>query len=540
MLYAGQETCPVADAPYLQGDWQPPENASIMGAAMLDVCKDVARPAVVFTTTNSAGVLDKVFVWVSRAPIAAMEAELFYGSGPPSAFERRWLRDEASSIKAQRTRVGVHIHSRGLNATPQWLFDQDDSFHVMRPGAMTMLRLRKPSTDVEADALHHALEQLPLPPQGYSEWKILSAKLEPSTQVELITVFSTHGPEVWLMDENQPKNCTDAMNHTCISALALVTLKYARDFDYYNCEEDSRAGPGDDEEETQHRDEDESSISTVMDELLTREQSDANVDHLPPSLRGKHDTLAFALKATTKLNDVSKMCSFSTGQKEPMEDLVSFFFNASDCEVVTSMVSAYRGVSEMLEVVGRLMCPRQAILCVRKDTDSSYQSFLYTRHGKITIGNLDDVTRLLLCTWVTPLLLERNQRGSTLFEIKVQDIRREQLAASHSARLKAARNTTKVSSQVAASLELIPSLVDKLKDAEAKFEMCSRELAEAKKAYVLDGASRSGGSGAAVLQPVPPEEPEADAESETVRGFKRVEAAIDQYEAALRNVRQRR
>ena len=490
----------------------------------METSKDVAKPALVFTTANEAGVLEKVHVWVPNAPVAAMEAELFYGSGPPSAFERRWLRDEAVSIKSQRCRVGGYIHSRGLNTTPQWLFEAEDSFHVVRPGAMTLLRLRKPVNDMETEALNAVLSALPLPSAGISDWKTLSIGLTPTAQVDIFTVFSSHGVDVVPRDEESSYSI-GALNRACISGLALLVLKYARDVDYYNTDEDPHADitAEDGKPTAEDEDEDAANVSTVVDGLLLREESDASVEHLPPSLRAKNDTLAFALKATTKLNDVNRICFYSTTQKEPIEELTASFFHQSDSEIICNTNATYKGASEMLEVIGRMMCPRQAILCVRKDAESTYQSFLYTRHGKTTIGSLDQVTRLLFFSWVTPLLLDRNARGSTFFEIKVQGIRREQLSVSHAARLKAARNTTQLPPELASNLNQIPELVGKLKAAEGKFEQTSKALEEAKNVYA------AGSSDVASVA--------VEVESETVRGFKRVVAAIEDYEASLRNVR---
>lgn len=534
ILYAGHEPCPIVDAPYRQGDWTPPPTAAIMGAVIMEISKDIAKPAIVFASTNDEGVLERLHVWVPNAGISAMEAELFYGSGPPSAFERRWMGDEAANIKTQRARVGSYIHSRGLNSTPLWLFDKDDCFHVIRPGAMTLLRLRKPVNDVETGAIQELLTQLPLPKEGLCDWKTLSGKLDSSTEVELFTVFSTHGVEVVLPngDDEEPGNCLPAMEKACISALALVVLKYARDVDYYNIDDEPHAGVEVEHSEVDavHIDEDAADISTVVESLLLRETSDVSVDHLPPSLRAKNDTLAFALKATTKLNDISRVCSYSNGQKEPIEDLTSHFFSTGDSEIICNADATFRGASEMLETIGKMMCPRQAILCVRKDAESSYHSFLYTRQGKITIGTLDDLTRLLLFTWVTPLLLERNARGSTFSEIKVQSIRREQLTVSHSARLRAARTSTTLTPEVLEGLRTLPELVTKLKDAEGKFELASKAMDDAKALY-------ASGPPPTAANPVHPAGVPVERESETVLGFKRVIAAIEDYESRLRNVR---
>ena len=534
ILYAGREPCPIADGPYRQGDWTPPPTAAVMGVAIMEIAKDIAKPAIVFASTDGEGVLERIHVWVPNAGLAAMEAELFYGNGPPSAFERRWMGEEAPSIKSQRGRVGCYIHSRGLNATPSWLFDRDDCFHAIRPGAMTLLRLRKPVTDVETDAINDVLTNLPLPREGLCDWKELSSKLDSNTQVEIFTVFSTHGVDVVLPggDNDEPGNCLAALSKACISALALIILKYARDVDYYNIDEEPHAGVETEykEDEPPQVDEDAADISAVVESLLLRETSDVSVDHLPPSLRGKNDNLAFALKATTKLNDVSRICAYSTGHKEPIEELTTHFFSTADAEIICDADVSYRGASEMLESIGKMMCPRQALLCVRKDAESTYHSFLYTRHGKINIGSLDDVTRLLLFAWVTPLLLERNARGSTFFEIKVQTIRREQLTVSHTARLKAARTSTALTPDVLAGLRALPDLVTKLKDAETKLELASKAMDDAKALYasgVLPVASS--GSNPAVALPEP--------ESETVLGFKRVIAAIEDYESGLRNVR---
>ena len=105
---------------------------------------------------------------------------------------------------------------------------------------------------------------------------------------------------------------------------------------------------------------------------------------------------------------------------------------------------------------------------------------------------------------------------------------------SHAERLKAARSKTELPPEVAASLKLIPELLSKLTEAQTKFESASKDFIAAKAVYGVQPAAA--GSAASTPVAVPTAEPE----SETVLGFKRVLAAIDDYERHGRDVRPHR
>ena len=101
----------------------------------MDGCANVAIPALIYvehTTAAHTGIKD-LTVLVPQAPLAEMEAELFFSKGPPSAFEQKWCGDGALVATAMRRRVGEYVPSRGAVCRPNWL-SQDEGDYMTRAG----------------------------------------------------------------------------------------------------------------------------------------------------------------------------------------------------------------------------------------------------------------------------------------------------------------------------------------------------------------------------------------------------------------------
>ena len=170
------------------------------------------------------------------------------------------------------------------------------------------------------------------------------------------------------------------------------------------------------------------------------------------------------------------------------------------------------------------MDPRFAFLMMTKEADGSLSCVHLLTHQGGTEVRYDSITRYVLCPWVIPFVLD----GMTVVEIKVQGVQREQFRLTEAKRTEALYERQDRQSaipdeivqfirQASEGLQSIPALAARVAALEAQLQT---------------GVSVASGSAMSA--------PPVREMSETQRGFKRMIAQIEAYDAAVeRNTRAR-
>ena len=133
------------DAAYVEGPWPWPADAAVLGGLVLEVADGVAQPVVILASEKT------VFVVAKACKLAAAEAELFDRGGRPCALLELWLHEELEPHGAL-VKAATDIVAAG--EIPEFVLTS--KFHVVRNGAMPLLRLRA-ATSEEAGAVERAV-----------------------------------------------------------------------------------------------------------------------------------------------------------------------------------------------------------------------------------------------------------------------------------------------------------------------------------------------------------------------------------------------
>lgn len=166
ILYGGSLDPPFDDVKYTQGASPPfdskPDQVFCVGGCVVDVCESESRPAILYAYFKPTGGL-VVRMVVYDCPMATMEAELF--GGKTSAFESAWSGDASGDSRKFLDQVHTWMRSRGPLHFPPFLYDREATYHLVRKGVLPFLRARSPSNDKETNDLKSMLEALD-PPAG--------------------------------------------------------------------------------------------------------------------------------------------------------------------------------------------------------------------------------------------------------------------------------------------------------------------------------------------------------------------------------------
>ena len=550
-LYASQTRADFDDVPFKRGAWHIPYGCNIVGAVMMDVCKNVSCPALIYVERESPehhGICELTVV-VPEAPLAAMEAEFFFSPGPPSAFEQQWIGEGATTGKELRSRIGKYVQSRGGVLTPSWLLNGEE-YYVTREGPLAMLRLRKATSDVEEAALQKMLSGFRWEDTRTRQLKHLMQTQSSNERVKLKTVFcrsklseaTTEWKEIndaQIEDRGEMVDADVVLANAVLGSLALLILKHVESKDYYDVDtavdsfapnnsaqaerEEEAEGEAEAEAEAEGEAdfETDANLQSVLSSVLYRE-SNVEVQALPPALRhSKDNAFALAIENTTRPCDFKKMAS-GNGM-EAIGVLADTFFSLSDAQILKNELRATvseNGVHAALRSTGRMLNNRQGILCIFKDSEDTVinaTQSLCLYNGEETRLTLDEVTRLVQLPWILPLVIGPSTGDVKVYELKLFGVAREKLVLSETSRVRAAHSHV-------ASSAVPPELNTALSSLQTRLDSIETLLQQPLSVAPAQAVP------AAPAAPAVPAAPVYTPDSPTTRALKRTIANIEAYE----------
>ena len=530
LLYGAQKSCQIQDGPYKQMD--PAADLTrvtdaqrmCLGGMIMDVTKNISRPAILWACQDSETKTIALQVEVWRAPIAAMEAELFQDSAT-GAFERRWMGEsEAVAARQLRRDVGGYVRRSGYESMPQWMHASE--FYVSRPGPLPLLRLRRPKDHAEVSELALHAEHMCAPALGAKPLKEIIDELDTSSnwRVTAQTTFYTQ-PET-----DQPvgyEGChgvNEALGNSIVGPLALLVMKHLENCDYYDVvveheaseahADEADASSDDSNQETQR-------VKKLLEDLVVREQALPVAVDGGPAVNHRTDNVLMRVLGPTGRPCDSKILVRSSLADEAAAALATRFFSESDAVLLKRRYTSQSTLDDMVLATGRLMVPRQALLLMLKAKDGKLEKCRLVAHdGDWPIAN-ERISRYALCPWVVPIVLDAYD---SVIEIKVQGVVRETLRLSERARIEHALPQTVTATfppevaeffhKASTGLAQLPALVRRLESLESSL----RQAAMAPPAPTPAAAA-----------PAPP----AREPCEVERGFKRANDHIAAYDRAV-------
>jgi hypothetical protein len=489
LLYGARRPCPVDAGAYDSiPDFDGVVQGQCLGALMMDVTRNAARPAIFFADTDEAG---KWFVkaYVHDAPLAAMEAELF-GGGLPSGFECKWLGAQAKSAKELRRQCGEWVRCQGYEAAPEFLLDAERYVVLERPGVLPLLRVRAPASDEEEEIVKQALQRWTTA-GGFALLKDLVG------DIDFVTVF-VQGPE----RETREDNCEPTLNQPLIGALALAILKQLTDGDYWGVESE---GEGEEGSEGEEGGDEHAAAQKLVDELEVRESG----------VELRHEGLALAYRGEKILNRLigptlracdSKTLLRSQSELDAAHAVIDAAFCSADAVILKDRTQT-RDFLESIVEFARHMGTRHAVMLLTKADDGTLVDCRLVSHEGERPLRYENVTRYVLCPWVLPIL----RGGGATAEIKIQGVVREQFRLTEQARIDAVYRNNRNTHQQAPE-----ELTQFLREASEKLNALP-ELARR-----VDLLIESAGSSATPVAALPM--------SETQRGLKRIIAQLEAFE----------
>ena len=523
ILYASTEPCPVQDGPFLwMRSFCPDLDSTCIGAAMMDVCTGMSRPVVMFAREDADCVTITAFV--VDAPLAAMEAELFNGRGIPSAFEAKWLGDQAKAGKELRAEIGTWVRKQGYNNVQRWLTSCDELVAIDRPGVLPLLRLRQAQGDEEEAVVSAALRRFELPTRGIAQLKGMLSGFK-NKKVNVKTTFL----QGFLPPEREDSNCEAAHNQSIMSSLALVVLKHLSDHDYYGVlkeeEDDDSDNESDKGEEGEEGEDDD--VKTTMEtvEELEAREGIAETQKEGRVLSYHTDKLLMRLVGPTLRPCDSKQLARVTCELDAAFAIADQAFGDSDACIVKQLMRQRGSLAEMMTCVARSLAARYAFLVLTKEIDGTLSdSRLFSHEGEWPVS-LESVTRLVMFPWLLPVVLD----GNSVTEIKIQGIAREKFRVAEAVRVQAERDkqipedVLQYIRNAGAGLAAIEALAGRVGSIEAKVGGGSMAA--------VPSAATAAATAAA---------PSTRVVSETQKNFKRMVGMIEAYDDALeRNTRAR-
>lgn len=424
-----------------------------LGACMMDVTATKARPAILFATKNQNQKLMSIEVEVWRAPVAAMEGELFSGmiSG---GFERRWLGfEQADTARSLRRDIGLYVRRGGYNTMPRGLHSAE--FKVVRPGPLPLLRLRRPKNRAEVSDLYHYAASMCAPLggcqplasvlKGVEDWKI-------RVETTFFTSAETDQPTGFL----GARGVSTAVEHPLMAPLALVVLKHLEDIDYLDMEEEDQVD-GDDESEDGHGDYGEGEkLDVAMGELNGTEfaQVSQGEEDAPPASTTLYEDAFAAMLApcghtcsvklmirSTKASEVGGAVAKGVMQLEP------------DWSILQNRYATLSSSMDMLMVTGHMLSDRNGLLVVTKSQDGTIQDAKLTTHEGFWPITQERIGRYLMSPWATTILLDTD----SAYEVQVNGLVREKLCLSE-------RSRAEHSPKHVISATVPPSILDFIKE----------------------------------------------------------------------------
>jgi hypothetical protein len=496
VLYGGSLDPPFDDVEYVQGKVPgvvaDHESIFCIGAGMVDVCKSTSRPAILYAYRRKEGLTVRMVVY--DCPLASMEVEMF--SGPPTAFERAWLGEGCKAQRALREKVHQWMLSRGQDNFPSFLYDREQTYHTMRHGVLPFLRLRAPADENEAERLKAMLEALDPPKGGFATLKNLAGIVAESIadqKITLETVFSTYLPavqppsgpeeEVDYGSDEEPKHVgsAQAAKVPCLGILSLCLLKQTAE------ENDEALELGPPPSFSQ------ANVDRALDEEASHPARIRGLRADPEEPSAAPAPLAFAAPLM-RTCDAALLVTSSEAVAA-----ATAVMTAVASEEDAGLMAEHLGLLKpgtLLDALSQVVAasPRQRLLvCYPKS-----KVFL-TPKGSYKVSE-DAARRLLLLSWVTPLLV----RYEKISEIKVKSVSREAIELSTEFKRKIILNrTVQIPESVVALMQDVSSRLTAL-------EAAAKAAPRAPRPAATEGSSQPSAAG---------------------KSFKRVLNMIGEYEA---------
>jgi hypothetical protein len=451
---------------------------------------------------------------VYDCPLASMEVELF--SGPPTAFERAWLGEGCKAQRALRQKVHQWMLSRGQAHYPLFFYDREQSYHTLRRGVLPLLRLRAPDDENEADRLKAMLEALEPPKGGFATLKNLAgitAESISDQKISLETVFSTYLPavqpasgpeeEVDYGSDDEPEHVgsAQAVRVPCLGILSLCLLKQTAEENDEGLEE---PGPPPIFSQTD--------VDRALDEEASQPARIRGLRADPEEPSAAPAPLAFAAPLM-RTCDAALLVTSSDAVAA-----ATAVMTAVAPEEDAGLMAEHLGLLKpgtLVDALSQIVAasPRQRLLvCYPKS-----KVFL-TPKGSYKVTD-DDARRLLLLSWVTPLLV----RYDKISEIKVKSVSREAVELSTEFKRKVILNrTVQVPESVVALMQDVSSRLSALQAAAKAAPVAAPLAAPAPAAAPSQPAAAPSQPAAAPSQP-----------SAAGKSFKRVLEMIGEYESSL-------
>lgn len=421
VLYGGTLNAAYDDVEYVQGKTPPmiapSESVYCIGSGMVDVCKTTPRPAVLYAYRKQEGLVVRLVVY--DCPLASMEVELFHG--PPTSFERAWLGDGAKAQRALREKVHLWMRSRGGDHLPSFLYDRDQHYHTTRRGVLPFLRFRAPANENEVAILTATLEGVQPPEGGLATLKNLagvSVDAIKDQKLFLETVFSSYAPErapaaVGGLEEEVDfgsdgddcnyVGCTQATKIPILGILALCMLKQTVEDHEEDLEEATPAPTFAQAEVDRALDEEAAQPALIRGLRVDSEEKPSS-----------STALAFAAP-------VLRICdSALIVQSSDPGTAACGLMTAVASEEDAALMAEHLGILKpgtLVDALSQVVAAskrQRFLICYPKS-----KVFL-TNNGSFKVSD-DAARRLLLCSWVTPLLV----RYEKVSEVKVKGVSRE-------------------------------------------------------------------------------------------------------------------
>lgn len=422
VLYGGTLNAAYDDVEYVQGKTPPmdapSESVYCIGSGMVDVCKTTPRPAILYAYRKLEGLVVRLVVY--DCPLASMEADLFHG--PPTSFERAWLGDGAKAQRALREKVHLWMRSRGGDHLPSFLYDRDQHYHTTRRGVLPFLRLRAPENENEVAILAAMLEGVQPPEGGLATLKNLAGVSVDSIRDQklfLETVFSSFAPERTPApvgggleeevdfgsdgDDCNYVGCTQAAKIPTLGILAFCMLKQTVE-DHEEDLEEAAPAPTFAQAE----------VDRALDEEAAQPARIRGLRVDPEEKPSSSAPLAFAAP-------LLRLCdSALIVQSSDPRAVACGLMTAVASEEDAALMAEHLGIlkpGNLLDALSQVVAAskrQRFIICYPKS-----KVFL-TNNGSFKVSD-DAARRLLLCSWVTPLLV----RYEKVSEVKVKGVSRE-------------------------------------------------------------------------------------------------------------------
>jgi len=396
---------------YVRGPYVP-DGGWLYGACLANLCGVtcvailvVKRPGLESMSDdngNQQGAQSGLDVIVRGAPLAALEAELF-STQPPRGTEKlieMWQSDVATALAGiGGPMMGAFLRTAGPGAVDSIL--HPDGYHVRRSGPAALLHLRGAKTQAECDMLHAAVcaaeEECNLrqPPVAYPLADLLMHATK--EEVHLGVVFDTNR---WPNSPQQKDHPWESSRFICESNSAIVAIADALlRVPFVGCCD----APKELDAGSSYRARLSGAYAKAANMSLEAQSSgtDTDIRAAPPTLR-TFARAAFTLCAPRHLGKMSVQCRTS----------VAKLFVARDRLFAARALGLQRGShgeaspETVALAIFRRVCPSEAVVLTVVDSSETILSQRIVNAARDDLLTLDAAQRLLMCSWVTPLVLE--------------------------------------------------------------------------------------------------------------------------------------